>query len=322
MKPLSSLSIVIPCHNEEEVIQDTYYALHSLVQDWLKDTISEYEIVMVNNGSTDNTIEKMKELYETEQNIKIVDLRKNHGFQGSITAGLYHAEMDMIVSIDADLQDDPTKIKEMVQKYYDGYELVLGIRENRKSDTFLKRFTAQLFYKFLNSIGIKSVYNHADYRLISRELLEDFKKFNERNRYIRGMIFELESRYACVYYERTKRKKGRSKFNLFSLTSLALDGITSFSNWPIRLVFFIGLAMFIISLFGIAYALLSKFVFGQKVAGWASTFIIIVFFSGIQNLLLGLVGEYISKIYTEVKERPLFLVRKLYPPKRNKSAAE
>ena len=317
MNPLASLSIVIPCHNEEEVLHDTYQRLYSLIQEWLKDTISDYEIVMVNNGSTDNSIVKMQELYETETNIKIVDLRKNHGFQGSITAGLYHAEMDMIVSIDADLQDDPTKIKEMIQKYYEGYELVLGVRDNRKSDAFIKRVTAQMFYRFLNSIGIKSVYNHADYRLISRNLLEDFKKFNERNRYIRGMIFELESRYACVYYQRTKRAKGRSKFNLFSLFSLALDGITSFSNWPIRLVFFIGLMMFFLSFLGIVYALLSKFVFGLKVAGWASTFIIILFFSGIQNLLLGLVGEYISKIYTEVKERPLFLVRKLYPPKKS-----
>ncbi|MBN2545522.1 MAG: glycosyltransferase family 2 protein [Spirochaetes bacterium] len=312
MKKRVSLTIVLPCHNEEELIENTYNVLKKFIDAWKKEIISDYEIVMVNNGSTDNTLNKMIKIHEKDNKVVILDLRRNYGFQGSLTAGVYNATKDVVVTIDADLQDDPGKIKEMILKYYEGYDLVLGVRESRKNDTFFKRFTAQTYYKFLKFLGIQSVYNHGDFRLISRSLLEDFKKFNERNRYIRSMIFEMESKFALVYYKREKRNAGKSKFNFSSLISLGMEGITSFSNKPIRLVFFIGIFMFLLSIAGIAYGFISKFVFGLKVAGWTSTFIIISLFSGMQNLLLGIVGEYISKVYIEVKQRPLFLIRKIY----------
>lgn len=312
MKSAVSLSIVIPCHNEEEVIADSYRTLKKLIDQWKKEIISDYEIVMVNNGSTDNTLREMLNIQQNDHNVVIVDLRKNYGFQGSITAGVYNATKDVIVTIDADLQDDPTKIKDMILKYMEGYDLVLGVRSSRKVDSFFKRFTADLYYRLLKLLGIQSVYNHGDFRLISRELAEDFKKYGERNRFIRSIIFEMESKYAVVYYERQKRKAGKSKFNIPALISFGLEGITSFSNKPIRLVFFIGLFMFFLSILGVFYALVSKVILGVKVAGWTSTVIIISFFSGIQNLLLGIVGEYISKIYIEVKERPIFLIRKIY----------
>jgi len=314
-----SLKIVLACHNEGEVIENTYNVLKKLIDSWKKDLISDYEIVMVNNGSTDNTLSRMIKIHEKDNKVVILDLRRNYGFQGSITAGVYNATKEVVVTIDADLQDDPVKIKDMILKYNEGYDLVLGVRESRKSDTFFKRFTAQTYYKFLKFLGVRSVYNHGDYRLISRSLLEDFKKFNERNRYIRSLIFEMESKFALVYYKREKRNAGKSKFSLSSLISLALEGITSFSNKPIRLVFFIGIFMFLLSVAGIAYGFISKFVFGLKVAGWTSTFIIISLFSGMQNLLLGIVGEYISKVYVEVKQRPLFLIRKIYKKENKKN---
>lgn len=312
MKKLVSLSIVIPCHNEEEVIESTYQELKKLIDQWMKKIINGYEIVLVNNGSTDRTLDKMLGLLNKDKNIVILDLRRNYGFQGSITAGVYNATKDVIVTIDADLQDDPAKIKDMIEKYNEGYDLVLGVRGNRDSDSFFKRLSAELFYKTLKLFGVKSVYNHGDYRLISKSLVQDFKKFNERNRYIRSMIFEMESKFASVFYNRQKRKAGKSKFNIFNLFSFGLEGITSFSNKPIRFVFFVGVFMFIISMLGIIYATFVKFLFKQQVAGWASTVTIISFFSGIQNLLLAIVGEYISKIYIEVKQRPIFLIRKIY----------
>lgn len=308
-----SLSIVIPCYNEEEVVIDTYMTLTEHIKGL--SNISEYEIVFVNNGSTDNTFEKIYSLYEKDDRVVLVDLRNNFGFQGSITAGLFHASKDMIVTIDADLQDDYTKIKEMIERHYEGYDLVLGVRENRDKDSYLKKFTAQSYYKLLNKMGIKVVYNHADFRLMSNSLLKDFKKYTERNRYIRGIILGLESRYACVYYTRKPREKGESKFNLSSLVSLAIDGITSFSPMPIRFISLFGIVMFMVSIFGIFYVMYEKFINGENVPGWAFTSILIMLFGGLNSLFVGLVGEYIGKTYTEVKQRPMFVVRKKYSRK-------
>lgn len=306
---LATISVVLPCHNEEDVIVGSYNTLTKLLSGWMGTIVADYEIVMVNNGSTDKTIYRMFDLAKTDHRVVVVDLRKNYGYQGSITAGLYHAANDVVVSIDADLQDDPNKISEMMEKYYEGYELVLGIRSSRRTDSFFKRNTSQFFYRLSEKMGVKSVYNHGDFRLMSRRLIENFKKMGERNRYIRGMILELESRYACVYYERSARTAGSTKFNLYNLVTLALDAITSFSSAPIRLVFFVGVFMFAVSMLGLFYVLYVKFFTHVDVPGWAFTALIILFFGGVQNLSLGIIGEYISKIYTEVKQRPLFSVR-------------
>jgi len=306
------LSVVLPCHNEEEVIQSTYRRLRELIRGWEKDLVSRYEIVMVNNGSTDATLEKMLEIRREDQNVVILDLRRNFGYQGSITAGLFNASGEVVVSIDADLQDDPAKIGEMIQQYRQGYDLVLGVRSDRTTDSFFKRITANLYYRFLKLMGIPSVSNHGDFRLMSRSLLEDLKQFGERNRYLRGLIFQVESRYACVYYKRTPRQAGKTKFRPLSLFSLAWDGITSFSNVPVKMVLFFGVLLFLASLVGIAYVLLMKYVYLRNVPGWASILTFFLFFSGIQNLFLGVIGEYISKIFIEAKQRPLYLVRRRY----------
>ena len=190
--------------------------------------------------------------------------------------------------------------------------MVLGIRNSRNTDSFFKRFTAILFYRFLILIGIKTVYNHGDFRLLDKSLVKDLSNYPERNIYLRGLILKLESKYSSVYYNRRARKAGKTKFNLIHLISLALDGITSFSVIPIRLIFFLGLIMFVVSVFGFLYALYVRYVLGVDVPGWTSTVIVIVFFGGIQNLSLGVIGEYLSKVYLESKQRPIYRVRKIY----------
>jgi len=312
MDKLKSLSIVIPCYNEEEVINDSYLILINLIKNKFKKLISTYEIVLVNNGSSDNTLEKMIDLQKENKNIVIVDLRNNFGYQGSISAGLYHASNDMVVTIDADLQDDPSKILEMIEMHYKGYDLVLGIRENRNSDSFFKKHSAQMYYKFLNILGVDSIYNHGDFRLMSKSLLEEFKKYSERNRYIRSLILSLDNKYGCVYYERTERKKGTSKFNISSLFSLAIDGITSFSTTPIRFISIFGIILFLISIFGMFYVLYEKLINNVDVPGWAFTSILIMIFGGLNSLFIGIIGEYIGKTYIETKQRPIFTVRKVY----------
>ena len=307
-----SLSIVIPCHNEENVIESTCERLIQLIEQWPSQIISNFELVLVNNGSTDQTLEVMLLLQKTYKNIKIVDLVKNYGYQGSITAGLHHAKNEMIVTIDADLQDDPIKIIDMVQKYKEGYGLVIGIRSNRNTDSFLKKNTAQIYYKLLEKLGVHSVYNHGEFRLMSRRLVNDFKNLKERNRYIRSLIFELESKYACVFYERSERQTGVTKFKLTQLIGLSLDGITSFSIVPIRFVTFLGISMMGLAITGIGIVLYIKYIALVNVPGWASLVTLFFLFGGIQCFSIGIIGEYIAKIYIEVKARPVFSVRRLY----------
>lgn len=309
----SSLSIVVPCFNEEEVISETYKTLKALSEQWRRDNlISKYELLFVNNGSADQTLKILLNLYQNDPSVVILDLRKNFGFQGSIAAGLFNASYDMIVSIDADLQDDPYKIGDMIHKYYEGYEMVLGVRESRDSDSFFKRFSAQMFYGLLNILGIQSVYNHADFRLLSRSVVNELRNFPERVRYLRGLIFEVESKYSCVFYKRRKRIRGKSKFSVFNLVSFALDGIASFSNIPIRLISVAGFLMFSFSILGSVYVFVIRYIYGVDVPGWAFLAIAIFFFGGVQNLIIGIIGEYIAKIYLETKQRPMYIVRKEY----------
>ncbi|MFH1715553.1 MAG: glycosyltransferase family 2 protein [Elusimicrobiota bacterium] len=312
MNKLSSLSIVIPCHNESEVIKNTYAEIKTLLDKWQGKIMDGYEIVMVNNGSTDDTLEKMIELKNEDKNIVILDLRRNFGYQGSITAGLFNATKEMVVSIDADLQDDPASIADMIVKYYEGYDMVLGVRKKRKADFFLKRWTAHLYYWFLDKMGAPSVYNHGDFRLLSSSALEDLKKFPERNRYLRGMILNLESKYALVYYDRRKRKAGKTKFKIHALFGFALDGITSLSNTPIRIIALFGFVSFFVSVFGMSFILYVKLFRNVNVPGWAFIALTVMIFGGLQSLFIGIIGEYIAKSYLEVKQRPIFLIRKKY----------
>jgi glycosyltransferase involved in cell wall biosynthesis len=308
---LKTLSVVLPCHNEGKVIRNSYVILKRLLDNWNSKLISDYEIVMVNNGSTDETLEEMFNIADNDNNVVVIDLRKNYGYQGSITAGLFNAANEMIITIDADLHDDPLKIEEMILMHYRGYEMVLGIRSARNTDSFFKKHASQLFYRFSNLMGVKSVFNHGDFRLLSRSLLEIFKSMPERNRYIRGMILELENNYGCVYYERSKRTAGKTKFDVYNLLALAIDGITSFSITPIRYISFLGISMFLVALVGLFYVLYVKLISNVEVPGWAFITLAILLFGGLQSLFIGIVGEYIAKIYTEVKQRPLFNIRSI-----------
>ena len=309
-----SLSVVIPCFNEEEVLSHSISEIVSNLDKLINDNIiSSYQIVLTNNGSTDNTLEVMLSLKKIYKEIKIIDLRNNFGYQSSISAGLFNSDGDIIISIDADLQDDHLKIKEMIELYHKGYDLVLGIRDNRKSDNFFKRVFSQGFYFFIEFLGIKSEYNHGDFRLMSRDLVLSLEKYPERNRYLRGLVLTIENKYAKVFYERKARKFGETKFKPIQLISLALDGITSFSIKPIRFVFLIGLLMFFFSLVFISFVLYVKFFNNElPLKGWTSTLAIILFFGGVQNISLGIIGEYLAKTYTESKKRPLYVIRKIY----------
>lgn len=312
MENKKSLSIVVPCHNEEAVLPISIPRLEKIIETELKTLISSYEIVLVNNGSTDSTLNVMIGLQNNNPCVKIVDLRKNYGYQGSISAGLLNSSEDIVVSIDSDLQDDPHKIKEMIEKHYEGFEMVLGVRKDRKKDSLMKRCSAEVYYWLLKKLGVKVVHNHGDFRLLSRDLIEELRHLPEKNRYLRAMIFELESKYACVYYSRTKREQGESKFNVKALFSLSIDGITSFSAAPMRFISFVGMLIFMISVTGLTFVLFRRFFYGVEVPGWAFISFSIMFFGGVQTLFLGVIGEYLSKIYLEVKGRPVFSVRKIY----------
>ena len=309
---IPSLSMVIPCHNEQDVIASSCERLQGLIARWPAGLVSDVEYVLVNNGSTDRTLDVMREYQKTHPEVVIVDLGANYGYQGSITAGLHHARHDMVVTIDADLQDDPEKIQDMIQKYKQGYELVLGVREDRSSDSWFKRLTAGCYYGLLRRMGVQTVAHHGDFRLMSRRLVNEYKKLPERHRYIRSLVLELESRYATVSYKRTPRRAGRTKFNLMSLVVLAIDGITSFTSFPIRLVTFSGLIMFFFSIVMVFYVLYIKFIALRGVPGWAFLAMLFLFFGGLQSLSLGIIGEYIAKMYIETKRRPVFTVRRIY----------
>lgn len=313
MNKPASLSVVVPCYNEEEVLPTTFNRLNELCLSWkTKNLITDFELVFVDDGSKDKTHEVLAECFNKSPQVVLVEFRRNFGFQAALLAGLFAAKNDMIVSIDSDLQDDPTKIEEMITKYYEGNEMVLGIRKDRTTDSFFKRFTAHLFYRFIKYVGAPSVYNHADFRLLSKEIVQELQRFPERVRYLRSLIFSIESKYATVYYDRTARTLGKSKFNFSKMYSLALDGITSFSTAPIRFISLLGVALFFLSLIGLAYTGYVRFFLRGVVPGWASELAVLLFFSGIQNLALGIIGEYLSKTYLETKQRPPYIVRKEY----------
>lgn len=311
-KKLKSLSVVIPCYNEQDVLEHSIKELIPLLEKWEGKIISDYQIVFTNNGSLDNTLNEMLKIKEKFKKVKILDLRNNYGYQCSITAGLYNADHELIVSIDSDLQDDPKKIEEMINLHYKGYDLVLGIRDNRKSDSYFKRIFSEFFYIFMSFLGTQTIRNHGDFRLMTKELVEDLKHYPEQNRFLRGLILKLDNKWASVYYPRRKRKYGTTKFKPVNLVSLALDGITSFSIKPIRFILILGVIMFLISICLIMYILFITIINGDAVKGWASTLLIILFFGGIQNIILGVMGEYVAKTYIETKNRPLFRIRKIY----------
>lgn len=308
--PVLRLAIIIPCYNEEEVLPETSKRLSGLMEGLIGQSLisSDSYTLFVDDGSRDKTWSYIESLHHQNQHFRGLKLSRNFGHQNALLAGLFHADdADILISIDADLQDDPEAIPLMVEKYKSGYDIVYGVRDDRTKDTWFKRRTALGFYKLLSLMGIESVYNHADYRLMSRRALNAFKDFGEVNLYLRGMVPMIGFRHTNVFYKRAERYAGVSKYNLRKMLSFAWNGISSLSIKPLHFVTFCGFFVFILSLVLTIYAF-SAYLFFDTAHGWASTVIPIYFLGGIQLLCIGLIGEYVAKIYKEVKQRPRFII--------------
>jgi len=307
------LAIVVPCYNEEEVLPETNSRLLELMTSMQKlGLISENSgIYYVDDGSRDRTWELISSFNAENPSVHGIKLSRNRGHQNALLAGIYSADGDAIVSIDADLQDDINVIKEMIYRYNEGNEIIYGVRSSRKSDTFFKRCTAQLYYRILKSMGVDLVYNHADYRLMSRRVIDCLKGYNEVNLFLRGIIPQLGFRTATVFYERNERFAGESKYPLRKMLALAADGITSFSVMPLRMITLIGVLVSLGSLAMVIWILVGKFAMHSTIPGWASSVLPIYFIGGVQLLSIGILGEYLSKIYMETKQRPRYFVEEI-----------
>lgn len=305
------LYIVIPCYNEQEVLPVTKpMFLNKLNHLIARRKVSEQSrILFVNDGSRDSTWDLIQEFASQEEKIEGISLSRNRGHQNALLAGLMEAKdlCDITISIDCDGQDDLNAMDEMVEAYHKGADIVYGVRSKRDTDTFFKRTTAEGFYKLINKLGGEVVYNHADYRLVSAKVLEEFSNFNEVNLFLRGMFPLVGFNSTIVYYERHERLKGESHYPLKKMLVLAFDGITSLSIKPIRIVTGMGIAFSIISFLLIVYALISL-IHGTVVSGWTSSIIVTCLLGGIQLISLGVIGEYVGKTYLETKHRPRYII--------------
>lgn len=304
------LAVVMPCYNEEEALPNTAKAVEKLFAALQSEGLisTDSYALLVNDGSRDKTWTVIEGLHNSNALFRGLKLSRNFGHQNALLAGLMHAQdSDAVVSIDADLQDDPEAIRGMMQKFYAGYEIVYGVRSDRSSDSWSKRFTAQTFYKIISGLGVDSVYNHADYRLMSQRALQTLGTFHEVNLYLRGMVPLVGFKHSTVEYVRAARTAGESKYPFRKMLDFAWNGVTSMSIRPLRFVTWMGFLVFFISIALGLYALVAR-VFFDTVTGWASTVIPMYFLGGIQLLCIGILGEYVGKIYKEVKQRPRFII--------------
>lgn len=306
---MKRLMIVVPCFNEEEVFSSSAERLIAVIENLIKkEKISaDSGILFVNDGSRDRTWELISKAFKASKYVYGLNLAGNVGHQNALLAGLNTVKdiCDMSVSIDADLQDDVGVIEEMIDKYYDGADIIYGVRTERKTDSFFKRFTAQSFYKFMSAMGVESVYNHADFRLMSARAMQELSLYKERNLFLRGIVPKIGYKTDCVYYARKERTAGESKYPLKKMLSFALDGITSFSIKPITMVALLGAIIIACTVIAFIYTLISYFL-GHTVPGWSSLMISIWFLGGVQLFSIGIVGQYVGKTYIESKERPRY----------------
>ena len=307
------LAIVIPCYNEQSVLPETSRRVGALLHRLTgSGRISlDSQVYFVDDGSSDQTWQLLEKLVATDARIVGIKLSRNRGHQNALIAGLFTAEGDAIVSVDADLQDDLDAVEQMLDRFYAGDEVVYGVRKRRTTDTFFKRALAQTFYRLLNLLGVESVYNHADYRLMSRRAVESLKHFREVNLYLRGIVPLLGFRSSVVYYDRTARFAGESKYPLHKAIALALDAVTSFSVVPLRLITLAGFAIFLGSMAVTLWALWVKFGTKSALPGWTSIVLPMYFLGGAQLFCIGMLGEYLGKVYSEVKSRPRFLIERI-----------
>lgn len=310
---MTKLYLAIPCYNEEEVLRDSAEKLKNKYKSMISEEkiSSDSKIVFIDDGSKDNTWSIIEELHYENPVFQGIKLSRNRGHQNALLCGLMTLKdkADAVISIDADLQDDINAFDEMVAKYENGCDVVYGVRSKRETDTFFKRFTAEAFYKILNKMGAKVIFNHADFRLMSKRALEAFSLYKETNIFLRGMVPLIGYKSDIVKYERSERLAGESKYPLKKMLALAWEGITSMSIQPIRMITWLGAIVFAISIIMIIYSLVSYFI-GVSVSGWASLLCSIWAIGGLQLLAIGIIGEYIGKIYLETKRRPRFIVEK------------
>lgn len=307
---MKKLVVILPCYNEEEILPRTIQKMKKLMTSLIKSkTISETSrICFVDDGSRDATWKIISQTCRKDKLFSALKLSRNFGHQSAILAGMYDVSADIYVTIDADLQDDPDCIPQMLDALLNqGCDIVYGVRNSRKSDSFFKRASASLYYRLLKLLGLNIVYNHADFRMMTRRAVETLKQFPERNLFLRAIVPLIGFKSAQVYYERTPRTAGETKYPLKSMIALAWNGISNFSIVPLRLVTFMGFMVCFVSLFFISYVIYRWSQQGT-IVGWASTVTIITLFSGLQLLSLGIIGEYLAKVFVEVKQRPLFIV--------------
>ena len=308
---MSRLFCVIPCYNEQEVLPETSSRIRDKIQELIsKGKISsDSRVVFVNDGSKDSTWEIITTLHKEDPFFQGINLSKNMGHQNALLAGLMTVKevCDVCISMDADLQDDINAIEEMIDKYHEGCDVVYGVRSRRDTDTFFKRATAEGFYKIMNGLGANTVYNHADYRLMSRRALLGLAEFGEVNLFLRGIVPMVGFKSDVVYYERAERFAGESKYPLKKMLSFAVEGITSLSTKPIKLITGLGFFIFFVSIVVLVYSLVRHFT-GHTIPGWTTTVLSVWAIGGLIMISLGVIGEYIGKIYLETKNRPRFII--------------
>lgn len=310
---MSNVWLIIPCYNEEEVLPITVPIITKKMNEIkMKNLISDFKIAFVDDGSKDSTWEIISEYCSQNSCYLGIKLSRNKGHQNALFAGMMYAKdkCDCVITLDADLQDDINVIESFVVSYNEGNQIVYGVREDRSTDSIFKRNTAQAYYKLLKAIGVETVYNHADYRLIGQQALNELAKYTETNLYLRGIVPQLGFKSTTVPYSRNERVAGKTKYTFSKMLSLAFDGITSFSIRPVRFIAWLGIICAMLSVIGLIYALVSYFV-GSTVPGWTAIVCSIFLIGGIQLLALGVIGEYIGKIFTEVKGRPRYIIEEI-----------
>ena len=310
----SILYIVVPCYNEEEVLEETTKRLTIKLQKMIDSKIisKKSKIMYVNDGSKDNTWKLIKKLNSENKFVIGVKLSRNRGHQNALLAGLMTAKeyADIIVSMDADLQDDIEVLDEFVKEYYNGSEVVYGVRSSRKKDSYFKRTTAQMYYKLMSKLGVDIIYNHADYRLMSKRAVEELSNYKEVNLFLRGIIPLIGFKASIVKYVRNERFAGKSKYPLKKMINFALEGILSFSVKPLRIITTVGFSVSFFSFIFLLYVIIGHFISGN-VVGWTTIVALICFFGGFQIFCIGVIGEYIGKIYNETKARPRYIIEKV-----------
>ena len=310
---IKKLAIVVPCYNEEEALVDTNETLIELLDDLIRRKVVKEDsfILYVNDGSKDNTWEIIEKAYNESNLVHGLNLAGNKGHQNALLAGLMTIkdEVDVSISIDADLQDDVDVIEEMINKYYAGSDIVYGVRNDRTSDTGFKKFSAEAFYKLMNWMGAKTVYNSADFRLMSNRALDELSLYSETHLFLRGLAPELGFKSDCVYYKRSPRLKGESKYPLKKMISFAFNGVTSFSDKPLTMILYLGFIAILVSLIAVIYSLIQH-INGQTIQGWTSLFASIWFIGGVQLVSLGIIGQYVGKTFIESKKRPRYYIER------------